>query len=229
MTRLLETYGLYTGDRMSREEFHRLYEKTPPGFKAELIGGIVYVTSPLRLPHGTSHPFLSALFLAYQARTPGVQMADNTTILLGDDGEPQPDLFLRILPNYGGQSKTTAEGYVEGAPELVGEVAHSSRALDLHAKRADYRRHGVREYLVLTVEEQRLRWFDLPGDRELQPEADGVCRIREFPGLWVHAEAVVAQDYARMMATLERGLATPEHAEFAARLAAANAGSTGNR
>ena len=32
---------------MNREEFHRLYEQTPEGFKAELIGGIVYVASPL--------------------------------------------------------------------------------------------------------------------------------------------------------------------------------------
>ncbi len=39
---------LHSGDRMLRREFHRLYEKTPDGFKAELVGGTVYVASPLK-------------------------------------------------------------------------------------------------------------------------------------------------------------------------------------
>ena len=43
---------LHSGDRLSREEFHRIYEQMPEDFKAELIGGIVYVASPMRLPHG---------------------------------------------------------------------------------------------------------------------------------------------------------------------------------
>jgi hypothetical protein len=80
---------------------------------------------------------------------------------------------------------------------------------------------------VLTVEDRRLRWFDLPANRELAPDADGVYRIRQFPGLWVQGEALVAQDYARLMAVLEQGLATPEHAAFVARLAAARAAGGG--
>ncbi len=51
---------LYSGDRMSRAEFHPLYKQMPEDFKAELIGGTVYVASPLKLKHGTSHPWLSA-------------------------------------------------------------------------------------------------------------------------------------------------------------------------
>ena len=179
---------LQTGDRMTRQEFHAAYEKRPEDFKAELIGGIVYVASALRIPHGTNHPFLSGVFLAYQAATPGVELGDNTPVLLSDEGEPQPDLYLRILPEFGGQSRTTPDEYVEGAPELVAEITHSSRALDLHAKRNDYQRYGVLEYLVLTLKEQRLRWFELRGDRELTPDADGVFRLHTFPGLWVHGE-----------------------------------------
>ena len=89
-----------TGDRMSREEFHRIYSQMPEGFRAELIGGIVYVASPLKRRHGTNHLPLGTLFFTYEARTPGVESGDNTTILLGDEGEPQPDLFLRILPEF---------------------------------------------------------------------------------------------------------------------------------
>jgi Uma2 family endonuclease len=204
---------LRTGDRMSRAEFHRAYERMPPGFKAELIGGTVYVAPPLKRRHGTNHLPLGSLFHIYELHTLGVEAGDNTTILLGDEGEPQPDLYLRILPEYGGQSHTTDDDYVEGAPELIAEVAHSSRAIDLHAKRDDYTRYGVREYLVLCLRERQLRWFDLTADRELAPDADGIFRIRCFPGLWIDSAALLNRD-RRELDVLQQGLATPVHAAF---------------
>src|SRR5579862_2849464 len=101
-TRPVECPQLHSGDRMTREEFHRIYEQMPEKFKAELIGGVVYVASPLRIPHGSSHPYLTTVVTVYAGRTPGVEVNDNSTVLLGDEGEPQPDLSLRILPEYGG-------------------------------------------------------------------------------------------------------------------------------
>lgn len=212
-------YRLQNGDTMGREEFHRLYEQTPEDFKAELIGGIVYVASPLYPGHGKPHLLLGAVVAAYEGRTSGVDASDNTTILLGAEGEPQPDLYVRILPEYGGQSTTGANDCVVGAPELVIEVANSSRAIDLHAKKNDYARYGVREYLVHCVEEKQLRWFDLKADIELQPNADGIVRAKTFPGLWIDDPALIARDYQKLMQTLEAGLATPEHAAFNAELA----------
>jgi Uma2 family endonuclease len=117
---------LYNGDRMNREEFHRLYEQTPEGFKAELIGGIVYVASPLFPAHGKPHLLLGLVVGTYEGHTPGVDASDNTTVLLGDEGEPQPDLYLRILPEYGGQSSTGDNECVVGAPELVIEVCDAA-------------------------------------------------------------------------------------------------------
>lgn len=212
---------LHSGDRMTREEFHRIYEQMPEGFQAELIGGTVYVASPLKRRHGTNHLPLGTVLFTYESNTPGVESGDNTTVLLGDDAEPQPDLFLRILPDFGGRSRTTDDDYVAGAPELLAEIAHSSRAIDLHDKRDDYARHGGLEYLVLCLRERVLRWFDLRTGEERFADPDGVIRIATFPGLWIHAEALLAKDYRRMMATLDQGLASPEHAEFVARLAAA--------
>lgn len=217
-----ERLELHSGDRMSREEFHRIYERMPEDFKAELIGGIVYVASPLRRPHGTVHTALNGLLFIYAANTPGTEAADNATIILSDDAEPQPDLLLRILPERGGQSQDTPDEYIAGPPEFLAEIAHSSRAIDLHAKRRDYARYGVLEYLVLCLGEEELRWFDLRTDKELQPDSDGVYRVRTFPGLWIHREALLAKDYKRTIAVLEQGLATPEHAAFVARLAAAH-------
>src|SRR5579884_1907993 len=125
---------LHSGDHMTREEFHRIYEQMPPNFRAELIGGIVYVSSPLSRPHGINHTPLTTLFCTYELSTPGVEAGDNVTVLLSEEGEVQPDLYLRILPECGGQSRTTRDEYIGGAPELVAEVAHSRRAIDLHTK-----------------------------------------------------------------------------------------------
>ena len=211
---------LHTGDRMTREEFHRLYERTPPGFKAELVGGIVYVSSPLKRQHSNPHVLLGTVFGTYKLHTPGVESGDNGTILLGDEGEPQPDLYLRILPEFGGQSKTTPDDYVEGAPELLAEIAASKRSLDLHGKHDDYRRYGVLEYLVLCVRERQMRWFDLRTGRETPIDDDGIIRVRSFPGLWIDVAALLNED-ARLIRVLEQGLATPEHGAFVRRLAQA--------
>jgi len=205
---------LHTGDRMTREEFHRIYLDMPAEFEAELVGGIVYAASPLKRRHGTNHLPLGTLLFAYEGSTPGVESGDNTTILLGEEGEPQPDLYLRILPECGGQSRTTEDDFVAGAPELIAEITHNSRSIDLHAKKDDYARYGVREYLLVCLQEQRLRWFDLAAGQELFADGNGVLRMRAFPGLWVDGPALLAKDYRRMMAALEGGLATPEHAAF---------------
>ena len=221
MTSQIDAPELHTGDRMTREEFHRIYKTMPEGFQAELIGGIVYVASPLKRAHGTAHMPLGAVLFAYEAKTPRVESGNNATILLGEEGEPQPDLYLRILPEYGGQTRNSPEDYVAGAPELVAEIALSSRALDLHAKRADYMRYGVHEYLVLSVREKEIHWFDLRADQQLRPGPDGVYRMHAFPGLWIHGDALLSRDHLRLMSTLELGLASAEHTAFVAKLAAA--------
>lgn len=211
---------LRSGDRMNREEFHRLYEQTPDGFKAELIEGVVYVASPVSLFHGVSHSQFSSLLATYAGRTSGTEGGDNTTVLLGEEGEPQPDLFLRILPEHGGQSRTTDDGkYIEGAPELVAEVAYSSRAIDLHGKKNDYTRYGVKEYLVLNIKDEKLHHLDLPSGKELSPDEQGIFRSQVFPGLWINSQALLEKNHVAMIETLEAGLATDEHAAFVQSLA----------
>jgi len=211
--------GLHSGDRMTREEFHRIYETMPEDFKAELIGGTVCLASPLRRRHARDHLLLGAVFVAYSTRTPGLEAGNNGTILLGDDSEPQPDLFLRVLPESGGQSRTTEDDYVEGPPELVAEVAQSRRSMALRGKRNDYTRNGVLEYVVLCLKDEKARWFDLKGRREIAVGEDGVIRSLVFPGLWIDTAALFEKDWDKLQATLDKGMTTPEYLAFAQRLA----------
>ncbi len=211
---------LHPGDHLTQAEFHRRYEASPENVKAELIGGIVYMPSPVRRPHAAHHAKLSFVLSLYETGTPGVEVLDNATTILDERGEPQPDLALRILPEFGGQSRDTIDLYVAGAPELLTEIAHSSEAIDLHQRRDDYERTGVLEYLVLCIAEQELHWFHFPSGRTLSPNRQGIARSRVFPGLWIDIPALLARDSIRLMEVIQQGLASRSHIAFVKRLAA---------
>ncbi|MFI5387706.1 MAG: Uma2 family endonuclease [Fimbriimonadales bacterium] len=116
--------------------------------------------------------------------------------------------------------------YIGGAPELIVEVADTSRKIDLGPKFEDYRRAGVLEYVVVALEPDEVSWFVRREDRlePMPPGPDGVFRSQVFPGLWLDPDALFAEDFDRLIATLDQGLATPEHADFVARLAAYGGG-----
>lgn len=73
---------------------------------------------------------------------------------------------------------------------------------------------------MLCLREQQWRWFDLRADQELRADDGGVYRIRSFPGLWIHGEALMDGDYERLMKIVQEGLGTREHAAFVEQLAA---------
>ena len=213
---------LRTGDRLTRDEFERRYE-VRPDVKAELIEGVVHVSSPVSTTHhGAPHARLIGWLVHYESQTPGVEVADNATVRLDWDNVPQPDAFLRILPEFGGQSRTE-NGYVALAPELAAEVAASSVSIDLHDKKNAYRRNGVREYVVWRVEERAIDWFVLRGGlyEPLELSSDGLYQSEVFPGLQLDPRALVDGNLARVLERLQQGLQTDEHRQFANQMWAA--------
>ncbi|NEQ87707.1 MAG: Uma2 family endonuclease, partial [Moorea sp. SIO2I5] len=132
---------LENGDQLTLAEFERRYSAMADLKKAELIEGIVYMASPVRAKkHGKPHSRIMTWLGTYEASRPGVETLDNTTVRLNDDNEVQPDALLRIEQD--GQSIITEDDYVEGAPELIVEIAASSVSIDLHKKLNVYRRNG---------------------------------------------------------------------------------------
>ena len=215
---------LEAGDRLTRPEFERRYEAMPHVKQAELIEGVVYMPSPVRhTSHSRPHAQIIAWSGLYCATTPGVDLGDNASVRLDLENEPQPDALLRLDPAAGGTSRISADDYIEGAPELIVEIAASSASYDLHDKLRVYRRSGVQEYLVWQVNDRRLDWFYLHEGQYVPLPADsqGVVRSRVFPGLQLAVPALLAGDLATVLAVLQQGCQRAEHAAFVERLAVA--------
>jgi Uma2 family endonuclease len=210
---------LENGDKLTCYEFERRYQAMPHVKKAELIEGVVYLPSPVRIKsHGQPHAYMMTWLGTYEAATPGVGLADNATVRLDADNQPQPDGLLRIVT--GGQSKISEDDYLEGAPELIVEIAASSASYDLHEKLKVYRRNQVQEYLIWRVYDQQFDWFKLQQGQyiQLQPNADNIIFSLVFPGLWLDKTALLTGDLAKVLKVLQQGLSSDDHRNFVEQL-----------
>jgi Uma2 family endonuclease len=209
---------LENGDRLSRSEFERRYEAMPHVKKAELVEGVVYMASPLRIKsHGEPHGDIIGWLWTYKTATPDVVLGIEPTVRLDLENEPQPDAVL-LVP--GRQATIGADDYIEGAPELVVEVAASSVAIDLHDKKRAYRRNQVQEYIVWRTLDRQLDWFVLEADDYVVqlPDAQGVVRSKVFPGLWLAVSALLSGEMTTVLSVLQQGLNSSEHQAFVQQL-----------
>ncbi len=221
---------LENGDHLTRDDFMQRYEAMSDLKKAELIEGVVFVPSPVRhLHHGKPHSSLVGWLFVYGSATPGLELSDNSTVLLDMNSAAQPDCVLFIQSACGGKVVIDDAGYITGAPDLVAEVAASSASYDLHAKLAAYERSGVREYIVWRVIDGVIDWFTLRDGRyeKLSPEPDGTVHSTAFPGLWLDPAAMVRGDLATVQSVVQRGVSSPEQTAFVIRLHAAGEKSPG--
>ncbi|MGL5132370.1 MAG: Uma2 family endonuclease [Planktothrix sp.] len=215
MVSSLTTLPLENGDQLTRIEFERRCAVMSDEKKAELIEGIVYMAAALRYKsHGKPHAAIIGWLAFYEAATPGIGLADNTTIRLDNNNELQPDALLRV--EQGGQSIISEDDYVEGAPELIVEIAASSASIDYNQKLKVYRRNNVQEYLIWRVYEQQLDWFRLREGQyiKLLADAEGIIKSEIFAGLWLDEQALLNGNLAQVLTILQQGIATVENQDF---------------
>jgi Uma2 family endonuclease len=212
---------LENGDRLTRLEFERRYEAMPRVKKAELVEGIVYMASPLRFEsHGKPHSAMMTWLGTYWVATPGTLLGDNTTVRFDENNEHQPDAVLFLPPTSGGKVVITEDDYLQGTPELIVEIAASTASYDFYVKRRVYERQGVQEYIVWRVYDQQIDWFRLQGDGYVSrsPNEFGLIYSQVFPGLVLAVSALLAGEYAQVLAELQKGLQSPEHQDFVKQL-----------
>ena len=206
---------LQSGMRLSSEEFLQRWDMLPNVKFAELINGVVHMPSPLGFDHGDHDSLLIWWIAEYALSTPGLRGSNNITCKFDKNNIPQPDMSLRILPEYGGQTGVDGR-FITGAPELIIEVAVTSLNLDMGEKLKLYQIAGVKEYIVAEVESQELHWHRLHKKKyqRIEPGEDGILRSIEFPGLWLDVTAFYQYNQARFREVLQVGLQSPEHVEF---------------
>jgi len=212
---------LENGDRLTREEFHRRYEAMPENVKAELIKGVVYMSSPVRVKkHGKPHGRIMSFLGIYQFSTKSIDLLDNVTYIANEKYEPQPDAVLRIEENYGGKSWVNDRDYLEGAPELVVEIASSSVSYDLHDKLEMYEQKGVQEYIVWRVLDNQIDWFGLEKGKykKFISDKQGIIESKVFPGLRLNVKAMLKDDLQKVLADLQKGLASSNYKSFVKQL-----------
>jgi Uma2 family endonuclease len=212
---------LLNGDHLTVPEFERRYWAVPDDKRAELIEGIVVMSSPISNIHSESQGTIGFFLKRYAQATPGVSCGTNASVRLDGKNEYQPDAFIRIQSGRFARTKIGADGLIDGGPEFVAEIAVSSAAYDLHEKKAVYQRCLIPEYFVWQVLDSQALWFALEQGEfvELKPQSDGAIHSKIFPGLWLDTRALLAGDEAKVLRILEKGLRSSEHVSFVKRLA----------
>jgi Uma2 family endonuclease len=210
------TLPLDSGDHLTRAEFERRYTARPDIEKAELVEGVVYVSSPVSVDHASVHAAAVGWLMQYAAATPGVHVADNVALRLDLENEPQPDAVLWLDESLGGKAHVARDHYMEGVPELIAEVAASSASYDMHEKLRSYRRNGVREYVVFLVHEQIVAWHALAkGDyRRQEIDDEGLLKSRVFRSLHLKVNSLWSADLTDLFEAVQVGMRSPEHARY---------------
>ena len=212
---------LVEGDRLTAAEFERRYDAMPGLKRAQLIEGVARIGEPVRfMGHAVPCSAIGCWLGSYWLATPGTRAGTRAHIRLDPLNMLQPDVSFIIRPSHGGQARISADGYLEGGPELVVEVWAKDIRFDFETKRRIYQRHGVREYVVWRVERKQVYWFVLRDGKfdRLAANSTGLMCSESFPGLWLDTAALFAEDYVKVVAVVQQGIQDPTHAAFVAEL-----------
>lgn len=126
----------------------------------ELLNGAIVEKMPKGTKHANFNDIIANLF--FQKLGQKVWIRNQNPIWLDDFSEPEPDIVLVEPPfsRYFEKHPTPAEIY------LILEVSDTTLSYDRTAKSAAYARAGIRQYLLLNVQERTLEDYR-------EPAADG--------------------------------------------------------
>lgn len=125
--------------------------------RIELLNGLIVEKLPKSPRHCASNDRAFRLFLKFLEEK--VCVRNQNPIWLDEVSEPEPDIVLTRPP---------FERYFDGHPTpdeiyLILEIADSTLTYDRQTKGAAYARAGIRQYLVLNVQEKTLEDYREPG------------------------------------------------------------------
>lgn len=126
--------------------------------KVELLNGVIIE----KMPKGTRHALLNDIFADLLKETLGqkVYVRSQNPVILDDYSEPEPDIVLAEPPR---------EKYLEKHPTpedilLVIEISDSTLGRDRVTKSLAYSKAGIRQYLVLNLQNETVEDFREPNE-----------------------------------------------------------------
>jgi Uma2 family endonuclease len=143
----------FTRHRVTVADYHRMAEAgvLAPDARVELIEGEVIDMAPMGTRHWHAVQRLNRLLLL--ATLDRAEVACQLPLRLGDFSEPEPDAVV-FRPLLSADSLPTGRDAL-----LVVEVSDSTLSFDARIKAELYARHGVLEYWVVDLVQQRLLRF----------------------------------------------------------------------
>ncbi|MGQ9734911.1 MAG: Uma2 family endonuclease [Candidatus Bipolaricaulia bacterium] len=151
--------------------------------KAELIRGVLVVSTLASVRHEQLQGFLLALLRTYvEVHNLGMVLGSRTPMRLKDEYF-EPDILF-VAQN---RLERLGEVFLDGPADLVVEIVSPGlRALDRVIKRQAHEKHGVREYWLIDPERQSATSYLLEKNRFAElPLEEGVYRSQALPGFWL--------------------------------------------
>ncbi|MFO0973572.1 MAG: Uma2 family endonuclease [Phycisphaerae bacterium] len=138
--------------RLSVDEYLRLPDD---GSRYELIRGQLVLSPSYFHPHGRVSLFVGAQLDGFvRQRKLGV-VGIETDVVFAEGEVRRPDIHF-----VSRRRRSIIRSHVYGAPDLVVEITSPGNwQEDIHTKRDDYERFGVREYWVLDIADGRQRAY----------------------------------------------------------------------
>jgi len=109
------TPSLVAGQGLDQPTFHARYAAMPPETRAELVGGAVYMPSPVSFDHSQEGLRVSGWIFHYLRQSPGVHGGIDATVKLDMAGEVQPDFQAAHLLDGSGMAGERAGDQVDQA------------------------------------------------------------------------------------------------------------------
>ncbi|MCY7377239.1 MAG: Uma2 family endonuclease, partial [Pyrinomonadaceae bacterium] len=128
--------------------------------RIELLNGVIVEKMPKGTKHSSANDRIAKVF--YRGLGDDVFLRNQNPIWLDGFSEPEPDIVLAVprTDEYENSHPTPNEIL------LIVEIADSTLGYDRHTKGAAYARAGIRQYILLNVQEKTLEDYR-------EPNADG--------------------------------------------------------
>lgn len=193
-------------DLYTAEEFYIL---VPDGQKADLIDGVIYMSSPDTMRNDDLTNFLNFLMSGFaEERALGRVQGSRYAFKLGENHAPEPDVAFVSASRL----DLVEERWGIGAPDVAVEVvSRDSRSRDYVKKNSLFEETGVLEYWIVDPRQARAEFYRLrEGRYQLVPLVQNRYFLSEaLPGFWLDVEWLLLQSRPSKLQCLQRILAGP--------------------